>query len=69
MNLTMNLYEHYLNDNPPPEDSPKWILKGKRRDYFIRMGRYGSCLRKYDFPAFREQYDEFVKQHEDIDPC
>ena len=67
MNLTMNLYEHLLNDNPPPADSDLWIIKGKYQSFFQRMGRYGSALRKYDFPTFEKQYDEFVKSYINID--
>lgn len=67
MNLTMNLYEHYLNDNPPEPDSEDWIIKGKHRSYFQRMGRYGSALRKYDFQTFKTRYDKFVDSFKELD--
>lgn len=67
MEVTLNLFEHFLNDNPPAEDSEKWIIKGKHCAYFQRMGRYGSALRKYDLKLFKEEHEKFCKKLSDYE--
>ena len=63
MKSTKKAYEEFLNELPMNED--KFIMGGKFRERYCNVGKYGTCLRKYDPVAFEVGYREWEQENQD----
>lgn len=63
MKSTKKAYEEFLNGLPMNED--KFIMGGKFREWYCNVGKYGTCLRKYDPVAFEVGYREWEQENQD----
>ena len=62
MKSTKKAYEEFLNGLPMNED--EFIMGGKFRERYCNVGKYGTCLRKYDPGAFEVGYREWEEENQ-----
>ena len=62
MKSTKKAYEEFLNGLPMNED--EFIMGGKFRERYCNVGKYGTCLRKYDPAAFEVGYREWEEENQ-----
>ena len=62
MKSTKKAYEEFLNGLPMNED--EFIMGGKFRERYCNVGKYGTCLRKYDPVAFEVGYREWEEENQ-----
>lgn len=63
MKSTKKAYEEFLNGLPMNED--EFIMGGKFRERYCNVGKYGTCLRKYDPVAFEVGYRKWEQENQD----